>query len=256
MSKEGSVSAKVSERGSVSRSRIENPDASESSNALQVTDPRSIKALRRTWVTIAFAVVAAACLFTALKLPLWHLRMEAPQYRDEEALKVNVFAGSMKGDLREITVLNQYIGVHIPEVLPQSKWLPKALIIGAALGVVASLLPLTLRRGALFVTSLALAGAIAVAVFQAKQQMHDIGHKRDAHTKLARVQDFDPPFLGTAKIAQFTVKSWLGSGAYLLGAAIALQLGGAVVSRRTCGANCCCRKSQDIVSPKTSEALA
>ena len=211
---------------------------------------------RRTILAITFAFVAAGCLLGATKLPLWHLRMEAPQYREQEALKVNVFAGSMNGDLREITVLNQYIGVHIPAVLPQSKWLPTALIIGAALGVLASLLPFVVRRGALLVTSIALASAIGVAVFQAKQQMHDIGHKRDAHTKLARVHDFDPPFLGTAKVAQFTITASFGSGAYLVGAAIALQVGAAFVSRGSCGANCCCKKSQPIVSTKTSEALA
>jgi copper chaperone NosL len=211
---------------------------------------------RRTVLAISLAVIAAACLVSATKLPLWHLRMEAPQYREQEALKVNVLAGSMNGDLREITVLNQYIGVHVPEVLPQSKWLPKTLIIGAALGVLASLLPFVVRRGALLVTSIALAGAIGVAVFQAKQQMYDIGHKRDAHTKLARVQDFTPPFLGTAKVAQFTITAWFGTGAYLLGAAIALQLGAAAVSRRSSGANCCCKKSQPVGSPQTSEALA
>jgi hypothetical protein len=182
--------------------------------------------------------------------------MEAPQYRDEEALRVNVFAGSMNGDLREITVLNQYIGVHIPSVLPQSKWLPIALLAGAGLGILAGLLPRAARHGALIVVPAALAAAIAFAVFQAKQQMYDIGHKRDAHTKLARVQDFNPPFLGTAKIAQFTVTSWFGAGAYLIGAAIALQVGVAVLSRRSCGANCCCKESSRIVSTKTSEALA
>jgi hypothetical protein len=186
---------------------------------------------RRTFLAIACAFVAAALLAAAIKLPLWHLRMEAPQYRDKEALRVNVFAGSMKGDLREITVLNQYIGVHIPETLPQSKWLPTALGIGAVLGIVAASLPLRIRRVSLSIVSIALAGSIAFALIQAKQQMHDIGHKRDAHTKLARVHDFDSPFLGTAKIAQFTVTSWLGAGAYLLGGAIALQLAGAIASR-------------------------
>jgi hypothetical protein len=187
---------------------------------------------RRTFLAIACAFVAAALLAAAIKLPLWHLRMEAPQYRDKEALRVSVFAGSMKGDLREITVLNQYIGVHIPETLPQSKWLPTALGIGAVLGIVAASLPLRIRRVSLSIVSIALAGSIAFALIQAKQQMHDIGHKRDAHTKLARVHDFDSPFLGTAKIAQFTVTSWLGAGAYLLGGAIALQLAGAIASRR------------------------
>ena len=187
--------------------------------------------LQRTLLALALTIAATACLAGAVKLPLWHLRMEAPQYRNEEALRVNVFAGAMQGDLREITVLNQYIGVHIPETLPQSRWLPKTLIVAGVFGILAGLLPISFRRIGLSAVSILLATAVGLAVFQARQQMHDIGHKRDAHTKLARVQDFDPPFLGTAKIAQFTVTSWLGLGAYLIGAAMTLQLGAAVVSR-------------------------
>lgn len=186
----------------------------------------------RRAVSVGLAVLAAGFLAAAVKLPLWHLRMEAPQYRDEEALRVNVFAGSMNGDLREITVLNQYIGVHIPRTLPQSKWLSQVLLLGAALGITASILPRTVRTGISMLVPAALAAAIGLAVFQATQQMHDIGHKRDTHTKLARVRDFDPPFLGTARIAQFTVTSWLGSGAYLIGLGIALQGGAAFLSRR------------------------
>jgi photosystem II stability/assembly factor-like uncharacterized protein len=141
-------------------------------------------------------------------------------------------------------------------VLPQSKWLPATLLSAAAFGVLASSLPRATRRPALVVASITLASAVGLAVFQAKQQMYDIGHKRDAHTKLARVQDFTPPFLGTTKIAQFTVSSWLGAGAYLIGAAIALQVGAAVVSRRRGAADCSCNESRQIISTKTSEALA
>jgi hypothetical protein len=185
---------------------------------------------RRTILSAALALLAAASLLGAVKLPLWHLRMEAPQYKDQEALRVNVFAGSMSGDLREITVLNQYIGVHIPAVLPQASWLPQTLLAVAVLGLIAAVLPLRIRRESLIVVSMALATAVGFAVFQARQQMWDIGHKRDAHTKLARVQDFTPPFLGTTKIAQFTVSSWFGPGAYLIGIAFALQIGAAVLN--------------------------
>ena len=178
------------------------------------------------------AFIAAACLAGAVKLPLWHLRMEAPQYKDEEALRVNVFAGAMRGDLHELSVLNQYVGVHVPDVLRQSNWLPQALLAAAGLGVSGALLPLKLRRASLAVVSIALAGSIAFAVIQARQEMWDIGHRRDAHTKMAGVRDFTPPFLGKAKIAQFTVTSWFGPGAYLIGAAIALQGGAAALGGR------------------------
>jgi len=211
---------------------------------------------RRTILTISLALLAAVCLVGATKLPLWHLRMEAPQYREQEALRVNVFAGSMKGDLREITVLNQYIGVHIPSVLPQSKWLPTTLLTAAVLGVLASVLRQAARRIALVVASIALAGAVGLAIFQARQQMYDIGHKLDAHTKLARVHDFNPPFLGTAKIAQFTVTSWFGAGAWLIGGALALQFGAAVVSRPLREAKNCCSESRRIVPTKPLEAHA
>src|SRR5688500_1536388 len=149
---------------------------------------------KRTIITISLVLAAAGLLLGSLKLPLWHMRMEAPQYRDEEALRVNVFTGSMTGDLGEIKVLIQYIGVHVPEVLPQFQWLPLSLSGAAARGIIASLLPGAVRRAGLALVSGTLACLVAFAVIQAKQQMYDIGHERDAHTKMARVQDFTPPF--------------------------------------------------------------
>jgi hypothetical protein len=198
----------------------------------------------RRYLAPALALGAAGLLLVALKLPLWHLRMEAPQYRDDEALRVTVYPGSMRGDLREIVVLNQYIGVHIPETLPQNRWLPGALAAAAGLGILGSLLPRTVRRGALAIVAFSLAGSVAIAVFQARSQMYDIGHKRDAHTKLARVRDFNPPFLGTAKIAQFTVSSSLGTGSWLIGLAFVGQLAGAAVSRRKCCGSCGCSRAR------------
>jgi len=180
---------------------------------------------------IVLTVLAAALLLASLKLPLWHMRLEAPQYRDEEALKIAVHPNSMRGDLRELSVLNQYIGVHVPPTLPQFKWLPATLIAGAALGFFASLLPGSFRRFALAAVVCAVAGALVFAAIQAKSQMYDIGHKRDQKTKLAGTKDFTPPFLGTTKIAQFTVSSRFGLGAWLIGGGLALQLGAAWVGR-------------------------
>jgi len=175
------------------------------------------------------ATLAAVLLLLSLKFPLWQMHLEAPQYREEEALNIAVYPNSFHGDLRELTVLNQYIGVHVPPTLPQFKWLPGALMAGAALGIAASLLRKSIRSRALVFVSAATTAALLFASVQAMTQMRDIGHKRDQKTILAGVKDFTPPFLGTSKIAQFTVRSRLGLGAWLIGGALALQLGAAWV---------------------------
>jgi hypothetical protein len=201
---------------------------------------------------IALAALASLLLLASLRLPLWHMRLEAPQYRDEEALKIAVFPNRYGGDMREITVLNQYIGVHVPRTLPQFGWLPYLLVGGAALGLGASLLNMRFRRGALAIACAVLAAGVIIAAAQATFQMHDIGHKRDHRTVLAGVHDFTPPFLGTSKIAQFTVTSSFGLGAWLIGAAMALQIGAAWASRKTIAVSipsttstrkCCCKES-------------
>src|SRR5437588_4283261 len=82
-------------------------------------------------VSGSLAAIAAGLLLFSLKLPLWQMRLETPQYKDEEALKIAVHANAFRGDLRELKVLNQYIGVHVPPTLPQFKWLPGVLIAAA-----------------------------------------------------------------------------------------------------------------------------
>ena len=159
------------------------------------------------------------------------MKLEAPQYRGDEALEIAVLPHAFLGDLDELTVLNQYIGVHVPPTLPQFAWLPVVLTAAAALGFAGGFLPPWLRRRVLPGVSAALALALLAAAVQAKSQIHDIGHKRDQKPILTGVSDFTPPFLGTAKIAQFTVSSGFGPGAWLIGAALVLQLGAAGLSR-------------------------
>jgi len=171
------------------------------------------------------------------------MRLEAPQYREQEALRIAVHPDSLRGDLKELTVLNQYIGVHVPPTLPQFKWLPGLLMGGAGAGFIAGLIRCSRRRPAMIVVSCALAAGLAVASVQAISQMHDIGHRRDHKTVLAGVKDFTPPFLGTSRIAQFTVSSRFGSGSWLIGAALALQLSAAWLGGRPSAAEARRRKA-------------
>jgi len=202
--------------------------------------------------TLSFSLLltgaAAALLIFSVTQPLWHMRMEAPQYQAEEALKVQVYPKQMRGDLNEINVLNQYIGVHVPPTLPQFRWMPGALLGAAVVGIAAALLPGLWRKRALIIIPVLLSVALAGAAAQAQKQMHDIGHKRDAKTKMARTKDFTPPLLGTTKLANFTLTARLGTGAYLIAAAIALQLGTAWLNRR-----CRSQRSEALASREQRE---
>lgn len=176
----------------------------------------------RSVLAIALALVAGGLLVASLRLPLWHMRMEAPQYRGSEALKVVVRPGSLSGDLNEIKILNQYIGVTVPEALPQTHWLPQALLVAAALGVVAAFLCRRWRRFTAFGVATALVAMLVVAAAQAQMQMYHIGHDRDRHAALKGVDDFTPPLLGSRKLAQFELESSLGFGSFTIGGAIAI----------------------------------
>lgn len=207
-------------------------------------------------LTVALALVAAGLLTASLKFPLWRMRMESPQYREEEAIKVAVYPGALRGDLKEIETLNQYIGVTVPRELPQCRWLPGALIGAGILGLIGVFLPRAARKWVLFLVPSALSISLLFAALQARQQMYDIGHHRNEKTPLRGVKDFTPPFLGKAKLFQFEVESRFGVGAYLIAGALALQLTGAWLSRKNVKACCCVDKPVPSASPKTKEALA
>lgn len=179
---------------------------------------------RRLIFAVATALVAGGLLAISLRLPLWHMRMEAPQYRGPEALKVVVLPGALRGDINEIKTLNQYIGVSVPDKLPQTQWLPAAICGLAILGLVVAFLPSGVRRHAAFGVAVLLTGTMLLAAGQAKLQMYHIGHDRNRHAALAGVPDFTAPLLGDRKLAQFELESRLGYGSFAIAGAVALYL--------------------------------
>jgi hypothetical protein len=182
--------------------------------------------------------------------------MESPQYQGSEALRVRVYPGSMHGDLREIGVLNKYIGVRIPENLPQLRWLPVALLAAAALGVVAFALPRIVRRRALLITAAILSLVMLISAAMAQWQMRRIGHQRGPHPALKGVPNFTPPILGRVKVANFQITTGFGAGALLIAAGILLQAGAGIASRRVAGACCCERRPRPAPHRAHSGAVA
>jgi hypothetical protein len=164
---------------------------------------------------------ASVLLLAALFVPLWMTRMEAPQYRGEEALRVKVFAGRVTGDIREIELLNSYVGVHLPLDTPEMKATPWVLGGLCLLSLIVLLVPLRRRGSAALGLSLLMivVGVAGAGVLQ--YRLYQLGHER-THSVMARVPDFTPFVIGSQKIANFTATMSIGPGGWCYLAALIL----------------------------------
>lgn len=172
-------------------------------------------------------VGAALLTLVSLALPLWGVRMTAPQYPDE-ALMLHVDRHGIGGDVQEVETLQQYIGVRFPREMPELQWLPVVvpalsalLVAGAFAGRGAAARALRLATALLFVLFLAASAAIA------QKRLYDVGHDRDPDAPIKAVKSFTPPLVGPARVGNFTVWSFPHVGAWVLVGAAALAGAGA-----------------------------
>jgi hypothetical protein len=152
-----------------------------------------------------------------LSAPLWHIRMEAPQYPD--GLTIDIYAHRLESghdgnDLREINILNHYIGMRSINRadLQDLDWLPfgfglLALFVlrVAVVGNVRALLDLT-----------AMSAYFSLFAFgRFVYKLHAYGHQLspDAPVKIA---PFTPAILGTKEVGNFTTHAGPGVGSYLV----------------------------------------
>jgi len=176
--------------------------------------------------------VAATLLGLCLVLPLWHTRMEAPQYKGDEALQVTVYATRVAGDLKELHTLNQYVGVELPLQGPELALIPWVIgsLFLAALLLVPAPEPLR-RRGTLaLLVVLLLAGGAGFGVLQFR--LWEMGHERGEQI-FEGVDDFTPPVLGHIHVANFDATMRFGLGGWGYVAAVAVLAWAVVKTRRS-----------------------
>jgi copper chaperone NosL len=169
-------------------------------------------------------VIAALLLIPAYLAPLWKLTMFAPQYPD--GLRLSIYSYRLEGgnggqDVKEINVLNHYIGMRDLAVadFTEFKWMP--FVVGALL--------LLFLRCALIGNISALVDIFVLYVYFGLFSLWSFGYKLYnyghslAPTAAVKVAPFMPPLFGHRKLANFDVYSYPGLGSYaLLAAAIVL----------------------------------
>ncbi len=179
-------------------------------------------------------ILAAALLLVAVYVvPLWNLTMFAPQY--PEGLRLDIYSYKLVGgnngqDLKEINVLNHYIGMRdlVAEDFTEFKWLP--FIVGA--------LGLLYLRAAVMGTVGALVDVLvlniyfsAFALWSFGYRMYVYGHTL-APTAAVTVDPFMPPMFGAKQLANFEVYSYPQAASYAMGVSSLLLLGALVIAWR------------------------
>ena len=168
-------------------------------------------------------LAAAVLLVATYFLPLWNLTMFAPQYPD--GLRLDIYSYTLIGgnngqDIKEINVLNHYIGMQdlVNESFTEFKWMP--FVIGAlglltlravVHGNVASLVDVTM----LFVYF----GGFSLWSFGYK--LYRYGHDLSPAAAV-KVPPFMPPMFGYQQIANFEVYSYPRPASYAMAGVILL----------------------------------
>ncbi|OGF14371.1 MAG: hypothetical protein A2W00_12780 [Candidatus Eisenbacteria bacterium RBG_16_71_46] len=164
---------------------------------------------------ILLAALVLLPVFFLPVLPIWQMKMWAPQYR--EGLTLTIFSNTIAGDIDKINTLNHYVGMHkiTADDFKEFRYLPQALTL---FGVLALLAGLVNRRWLAIVGWLVFTGfAIYMFTDYARWLWH-YGHDLDPRAAI-KLQAFTPPLIGFQKMANFKVLSIPGAGTLLLGVA-------------------------------------
>ena len=180
---------------------------------------------RATAVRMASGATAAGLVWLSSLLPLWTMTMRAPQY--PKGLRLHAYGNGMTGDLRELNILNHYIGMPPIEV-PQLE--TAVFPVGIALLIALCLLSPAhrwLARAAVTATL----GTPLLILLDLQWRLYSFGHSLDPHAPI-RLKPFTPLVLGTSRMGNFISTGQVSTGVVVLIAAAIVLIAGTRLSRR------------------------
>ncbi len=153
-----------------------------------------------------FISLGAFLLFISIFFPYWKLVLYAPQYPD--GLRVTIYVNRVEGDVREIDILNHYIGM---KSLEQAAKLERSISI-IAVTCITLLVFTAIYIHNQYAAFFSFPGIVYPIVFLADLYfwLRYYGTNLDPNAPLAgAVKPFIPPLIGEGKIGQFrTVATW------------------------------------------------
>lgn len=209
---------------------------------LAVASPGATAAKKRTllrWVVVFLATGAIGLYVASFFLPWWQLTLYAPQY--PHGLHLTISLTGMGGDVREINMLNHYIGMSsLDEAAKHERELA-----GWGIGLISVLvLGIALLAGRRTGKLLVIPGILFPIAFlgDAFYWLYHFGHSLDPHAPL-HVQPFTPQLFGNGEIGQFLTFATPALGFWFAVGGVVLLATATLVRRKVCadcpeGATC------------------
>jgi hypothetical protein len=171
-------------------------------------------------------VAAASLLLVSLAfLPLWEVRLHAPQYPEGLGLliRLHTVSGLKPNDLQSINGLNHYIGmkpIH-PDAIPELRWMPW-IVAGLVLTGLLAAIRGSRRLAWIWLVTFVVIGGVGLWDFWRWE--YDYGHNLDMQNAILIVpgMTYQPPLIGSKQLLNFTASSWPAPGAWMIVLSIAL----------------------------------
>jgi nitrous oxidase accessory protein len=180
----------------------------------------------RFLVRAGAGVAAAMLVWLAAAQPLWTMTLRAPQY--PKGLRIEAYGTGMAGDLKELNILNHYIGMKPLDPAPplETKLFPIGI---AALIVLCLASPVHrwLRRAAVFATLAMPLGILA----DLQWWLYTYGHSLNPKAPI-RLPAFTPLVLGSSSMGNFHSTTMISIGILCLAGAAVILIAGERLSRR------------------------
>ncbi len=159
--------------------------------------------------------------------PLWNITLEAPQYPTPLGMNIHIndFVGANPHDIKNINIMNHYVGMkYIPDAIPEFKIFPAGIIITTIIGFIIGFKANYRWFLGWFILMCALSAA---GLYDFYLWNYDYGHNLDPRAIMkftnpdGTPMGFQPPLFGSKDVLSFKVHSYPRLGALLLTLGIA-----------------------------------
>lgn len=177
---------------------------------MNAADRRDRGALK---VQLACTAAATVLLVLSAWLPLWRMTLRAPQY--PAGLRMTAYGTEVVGDLREINIINHYVGMSHIDTVPAPEMSLFPLMLGALVVLAwAGLLHKWIAR----LAALAIIASPFVILADLQWWLHSFGRNLDP-TAPIDVDPFTPLSIGVSTIGNFRSTGWISWGFFAMIAA-------------------------------------